>query len=125
MLMHISLITGKVGRAVDNVWMYGHMPLQQRAKLFTPFSALKGFEELIREQENTYDEMPELSDDQYEDLNYAISAIRIGDKVTVKYFRDYHIKTLCGSVKKLSKEKRKICIREQEIDFNELIEIRL
>ncbi len=107
------------------MWIYGHMPLQQRAKLFTPFAALKGFEELIREQESTYDEMPELSDDQYEDLNYAISAVRIGDEVIARYFRNYHIKTLCGPVKKLSKEKRKICIGEQEIGFNELIEIRL
>ena len=70
------------------------MPLSQRAKIFTTFAALKGFENLIREQENTYDEMPELSDDQYEDLNFAINSIRLGDSVTVRYFRDYKIKTI-------------------------------
>lgn len=62
---------------MNNAWTYGHMPLNQRAKIFTPFAALKGFEDLIKEQENTYDEMPELSDDQYEDLNYAVNSLRI------------------------------------------------
>ena len=110
---------------MDNVWTYGHMPLSQRAKIFTPFSALRGFEELIREQENTYDEMPELSDDQYEDLNYAVSAVRIGDDVTVKYFRDYHIRTAFGSVTKLELQKREIWIDRKRIGFEELIEITL
>ena len=107
---------------MDNAWVYGHMPLSQRAKLFQPF-ALKGFEELIREQENTYDEMPELSDDQYEDLNYAVSAVRIGDDITVKFFRDYHIRTVIGSVTKLELKKREIWIDRKRIGFEELIEI--
>ena len=69
---------------MDNTWVYGHMPLNQRAKIFTPYAALKGFEELIREQENIYEEMPVLSDDQYEDLNYAVSSIRIGEDITAE-----------------------------------------
>lgn len=110
---------------MDNTWVYGHMPLNQRAKIFTLYAALKGFEELIREQENTYEEMPELSDDQYEDLNFAVNMIRLGDCITVKYFRDYHIKTLFGPVSKLSKEKRKICVKGNTIGFDELIEVTL
>ena len=105
--------------------MYGHMPLSQRAKIFTTFAALKGFENLIREQENTYDEMPELSDDQYEDLDFAISNIRLGDSVTVRYFRDYKIKTIFGAVTKLSKEKKIISVKGNPISFDELIEIGL
>ena len=110
---------------MENTWMYGHMPLSQRAKIFTPFASLKGFENLIREQENTYDEMPELSDDQYEDLNFAINNIRLGDSITVRYFRDYKIKTLFGAVTKLSKEKRIISVKGNPISFDELIEIGL
>ena len=110
---------------MENTWMYGHMPLSQRAKIFTSFAALKGFENLIREQENTYDEMPELSEDQYEDLNFAINSIRIGDTVSVKYFKDYKIKTLFGAVTKLSKEKRIITVKGNPIGFSELIEIGL
>ena len=110
---------------MDNTWVYGHMPLNQRAKIFTPYAALKGFEDLIREQENTYDEMPELSDDQYEDLNYAVSSIRIGDDITVKFFRDYHIRTVIGVVTKLELQKREIWIDRKRIAFEELIEITL
>ena len=110
---------------MENTWMYGHMPLSQRAKIFTTFAALKGFENLIREQENTYDEMPELSDDQYEDLNFAINNIRAGDSITIKYFKDYKIRTLSGSITKLSKEKRIISVKGNPISFDELIEIGL
>ena len=110
---------------MDNTWIYGHMPLNQRAKTFTPFSALKGFEELIREQENIYEEMPVLSDDQHEDLNYAVSRIRIGDDITVKYFRDYHIRTVFGAVAKLELQKKEIWIDRKRITFEELIEITL
>ena len=110
---------------MENTWMYGHMPLSQRAKIFTTFAALKGFEDLIKEQENTYDEMPELSDDQYEDLNFAISNIRAGDSITIKYFKDYKIRTLSGSITKLSKEKRYISVNGNMLNFDELIEIDL
>ena len=122
--MPTSLITRRVAR-MDNTWVYGHMPLNQRAKIFTPYAALKGFEELIREQENIYEEMPVLSDDQYEDLNYAVSSIRIGDDITVKYFRDYHIRTAFGAVTKLEPQKREIWIDRKRITFEELIEITL
>ena len=110
---------------MENTWTYGHMPLNQRAKIFTPFAALKGFGNLIREEENTYEEMPELSEDQYEDLNFAINGIRIGDYVSIKYYHDYHIRTISGPVIKLSRQKRIICIKENTIDFDELIEITL
>ena len=122
--MPTSLITRKALR-MDNTWVYGRMPLNQRAKIFTSFAALKGFEELIREQENIYEEMPVLSDDQYEDLNYAVSSIRIGDDITVKYFRDYHIRTVFGAVTKLELQKREIWINRKRIAFEELIEITL
>ena len=110
---------------MDNTWVYGHMPLNQRAKIFTPYAALKGFEELIREQENIYEETPVLSDDQYEDLNYAVSSIRIGDDITVKCFRDYRIRTVFGAVTKLEPQKREIWIDRKRITFEELIEITL
>ncbi len=110
---------------IANTWNYGHMPLSQRAKTFTPFAALKGFEELIREQENTYDEMPELSDDQYEDLNFAVNNVRAGDMITVKYFREHKIRILFGVVTKLSKEKRFINVKGDMIRFEEMIEIEL
>ncbi len=110
---------------MTNTWTLGKMPLNQRAKIFTPFAALKGFEDLIRQQDETYEEMPELSDDQYDDLNYAVNVIKVGDSITVKYFRDNHIKMLNGSVERISKEKRKICVKNNKIDFSELIEIGL
>ena len=69
--------------------------------------------------------MPELSDDQYEDLNFAINNIRAGDSITIKYFKDYKIRTLSGFITKLSKEKRYISVNGNMLNFDELIEIDL
>ena len=69
--------------------------------------------------------MPELSDDQYQDLNFAINNIRAGDSITIKYFKDYKIRTLSGSITKLSKEKRYISVNGNMLNFYELIEIDL
>ena len=122
--MPTSLITRKALR-MDNTWVYGRMPLNQRAKIFTSFAALKGFEELIREQENIYEEMPVLSDDQYEDLNFAVNTNRTGDCITVKYFRDYHIRVIFGPVNTFSRQKRMLCVKGNTIGFDELIKIDL
>ena len=108
---------------MSSTWEYGHMPLSQRAKIFAPFAALKGFEDLIRQQEETYEEMPELSDDQYEDLNFAMNSIRTGDYVTVRYFRDFHIRTLSGLVERIAIQKKAIRINAEQIGFDEMIEI--
>jgi len=70
-----------------------------------------------------YEEMPELSDDQYEDLNFAMNSIRTGDYVTVRYFRDFHIRTLSGLVERIAIQKRAIRINAEQIGFNEMIEI--
>lgn len=104
-------------------WILGHMPLSQRAKIFTPFAALKGFEQLIARQEEHYEQMPELSDDQYEELDRMMKKLSPGDSICVKYYRDGHIGQTEGPVSKIDKEKRIICIGSLTIGFDEMIRI--
>ena len=51
------------------------MPLSQRAKIFSPFAALKGFEEAIDEKVQVYVEKRELNDEEQEALEAALSRL--------------------------------------------------
>lgn len=64
------------------------MDLTNRAKLFQPFSALRGFDiaVLTKQKENTLIERALLSEDMQEVLERKLRQIRAGDKVAVTYF---------------------------------------
>lgn len=69
------------------------MPMEQRAKQFAPFDALKGFKESNRRVEiyQKSAEFKELSEEQLEDMNRTLLEKRIGDPITVEVYtpREY------------------------------------
>ena len=64
------------------------MSVENRAKLFTPFSALRGFdiEILTKEQDRLLVPQVSLSADQQEAIYRTLNDLRKGDWVTVTYF---------------------------------------
>ena len=54
---------------------HSKMQLSQRAKIFSPFSALKGFEEAIDEKVQVYVEKRELSDEEQDALEAELSKL--------------------------------------------------
>lgn len=64
------------------------MSVENRAKLFTPFSALRGFdiEILTKEQDRLLVSQVSLSADQQEAIYRTLNDLRKGDWVTVTYF---------------------------------------
>ncbi len=64
------------------------MDLTNRAKLFSPFSALRGFDiaVLTKQKENALVERAWLSEDMREVLERKLRQISAGDRVTVTYF---------------------------------------
>ena len=72
------------------------MSVENRAKLFTPFSALRGFdiEILTKEQDRLLVPQVRLSNDQREIIWRALNEMQKGDWVTVTYFQP--VKSLDG-----------------------------
>ena len=72
------------------------MSVENRAKLFTPFSALRGFdiEILTTEQDRLLVPQVMLSNDQREAIWHALNEMQKGDWVTVTYFQP--VKSLNG-----------------------------
>ena len=62
----------KHGRCDDFSLKHPKMLLSQRAKIFSPFAALKGFEEAIDEKIQVYAEKRELNDEEQEALEAAL-----------------------------------------------------
>lgn len=65
------------------------MSVENRAKLFTPFSALRGFdiEILTKEQDRLLVPQVSLSADQQEAIRQTLNHLRKGDWVQVTYFQ--------------------------------------
>lgn len=65
------------------------MSVENRAKLFTPFSALRGFdiEILTKEQDRLLVSRVMLGTDQQELIRHRLNDLRSGQRVTVTYFR--------------------------------------
>ena len=94
-----------------------------RARQFMPFSALRGFEEMIRAQ--TREETPrrELSEYDAERLSKKMRAVQKGDMVSVTYYdRDAYVK-LEGIVSDVDIPLRTLRVIKTVISFDDIWDI--
>lgn len=63
------------------------MPLSDRAKLFAPFAALRGYDDAVTSRQSVYTERILLSDDAAEELNRKLTSLRPGDRTEIVYFK--------------------------------------
>ena len=64
------------------------MARADRAKLFVPFDALKGLQEILRQKEMEIEERKELSEESLMELQEELDKIDIGSYVTIKYYKN-------------------------------------
>ena len=72
------------------------MPMSNRAKIFSPFAALRGYEDEIASEgrDHLKGNRIELSEEGKEVLNQKISQLRKDQEITIKYFTDgYYVIT--------------------------------
>lgn len=86
------------------------MPISNRAKIFSPFAALRGYEdEIASEGSHLKGNRIELSEEGKEALSQKISQLRKGQKVTIRYFTDGYYEDVVGvldAVDTINKELR-------------------
>lgn len=119
------------------------MQMGQRAKIFSPFSALRGFGEAIDSKLEVYVEKAELSEEKLERINrvlHELAARRSGAgsaPVTLTYFvpcedenhEAYGLggqyRTLTGTVQRIDPYVRKaIWIGDLAVEFSDILDIR-
>ena len=87
------------------------MPMSNRAKIFSPFAALRGYEDEIAAEgrDHLKGNRIELSEEGRQSLNQKISQLRKGQELTIKYFTDGYYENIAGildAVDAINKELR-------------------
>lgn len=96
----------------------------QRAKLFQPFDSLKGFRNILKEQERKKVKPKLLFEEELEKLNIEMEQVKKGDLVRVVYYDHGEYIEMKGKVVKLDKEMQKmIQIVRTKIKFSQIVEI--
>ena len=103
------------------------MPIKERAKIFAPFDALKGFREMLIEEEKVKEDKKELSEDLIIHLSNVINSLEVGMIVEVKHYvlKDECYKKTIGVFTKLDKVYKKITIVKTKINIEDILDIKI
>ena len=99
--------------------------VSDRARQFLPFDALKGYKELIKEQERIKVSKKELTDDDAVYLSNVLNSLKKGMMVEVIYFEnDEYIKVI-GMVSRIDLVNRYIFVVKKQLLIDNIWNIRL
>ena len=94
-----------------------------RAKQFAPFDSLKGFYDLIKNQEFQKKNKKSLTDDAYSILNERIKNIKTGDSILIEYYYNQDYIETNGIVKKIDEINKCIYVSNSKINFDDIMYI--
>ena len=112
-----------------------HMSTADRAKILSPFAALKGHTETIRQKEILRVNKIDLSDEMAASLNEKLALLEKGQMITVIYFfsapgpdgsggtAEGMYVTLSGIIKRLDSISRILEIDDHKINFDDIADI--
>lgn len=97
--------------------------MDNRAKQFIPFAAVKGYEEALRAKEKIIVEKIELSEEKKVELDFKLHQISKNDMITVVYFcKDEYIK-IEGMVSRLDVDARVLRVVNTKIPFDDIYDL--
>ena len=97
--------------------------MSDRARQFMPFSALKGFYEMLREKERVVVEKKEMSDDWAEVLSRKVHGIGVGMMVKAVYYSNGEYVSVEGLVTDIDIDKRYLTIVKTKINLDDIYDI--
>lgn len=93
----------------------------ERAKIFMPFAALKGFEEALREKEKVVVKKRDLNEEEILMLNQKMATLEKGQMIKVVYFNKDEYIEIQGLVARLDKVLGNITVVNTKIDFKDIL----
>ena len=91
-----------------------------RAKLFAPFAALKGFYELILAQEATREQRQDLCEDDAAEMSERLKQLDKGVNIHIRYYDKIHYVTISGEVREIDYDFRFLIVDEHKIWFDDV-----
>ena len=96
-----------------------------RAKLFIPFDALKGFHEALKEKERILVSKKDLSQEEIEEISKTLQLIKKRDVVNAIYFDKNEYVEIIGMVSNIDFVYKTLKIIKTEIKFDDLLSIKV
>lgn len=97
----------------------------QRAQIFQSFDALKGFREILKEQERIIVPKKILSEDDLTELDYKIHQVKVGMIIQVVYCDKGEYIQLEGVVSKINLDTKVLIIVKTKINLLKIISLNL
>lgn len=97
--------------------------MSDRARQFAPFSALKGFHELIKQKERVITVKKELSEDDLLILSEKMMQVKKGEMVKIVHFCEGEYVSTEGIVTDIDLVYHTITIVKRKIRFSDIIDI--
>ena len=97
----------------------------QRAQIFQSFDALKGFREILKEQERIVVPKKILSEDDLAELDYKIHQVKVGMIIQVVYYDKGEYIQLEGVVSKINLDTKVLIIVKTKINLLKIISLNL
>lgn len=101
------------------------MPIEERAKQFMPFAALRGLPEALAAKEKVLIPKIELSPEMAEELDRKMHLIAKGKMATVVYFCNGEYIKLTGLVARIDETSRLLQIVNTKIPFADILQVEL
>ena len=101
------------------------MSREERAKQFMPFSALKGYEEVLREREKIVVEKIELSEERKAELDFNLRQVQRNDMVMVVYFHEDEYLKVTGMVSRIDTDAHILKVVNTKILFEDLYDLEI
>lgn len=99
------------------------MDRAERAKIFMPFAALKGYYDLILAQENGQEVRRELDDETAAKISDKLNRISKGSSIKVEYYENGNYLDEKGVVTIINYSYKYLVMNEQKIWFDDIMDI--
>lgn len=99
------------------------MPLEERAKQFMPFAALKGLPDALAAKEKITVPKIELSEEMAEELDRKLHLLLKGQMASIVYFHKEEYVKLTGMVARIDPACRFVQIVNTKIAFEDILDI--
>lgn len=99
------------------------MDRAERARIFMPFSALKGYYDLILAQEQGREIKRELGDEAAEEISHKLAKINKGSSVKIRYYETGSYLIEKGEVSRIDYSYKYLILNDAKIWFEDIEEI--
>lgn len=119
----------------ESLRKHPRMTLQNRAKIFSPFAALRGYDEQLAEEKQRTERVTKriLTEEEMSDLSDKLMQVTKGMTITVRYFVEDtahpavpavgNYVTLTGQVESIDPVFRTLQIAKAVVSFEDLVEV--